>query len=438
MTVSAFDSKIYGGLLSDPEMTPLFSDDAVINSMIEVEVALAKAQGTLGIIPEAAARKIVKACSSFQPDLDDIAKSTETSGVPTIPLVSQMRRAAGDAGDYVHWGATSQDIIDTGLVLRLRKALVLIDGRLERVCKTLARLADEHRQTVMLGRTRYQQAIPTTFGLKAAVWLDGLVNARDGLQAASSKIAQLQFGGAVGTLSALKGRGVELAEALAAELDLNAPAVPWHTNRTSLVTLANEVALVTGSLGKLGQDIVLLSQTEVGEVQVSGGGGSSTMPHKANPISAETLISLSRMNAGLIGNMHQAMVQEHERGGSGWQLEVMTLPQMMIACGAALRHTEKILDGLHVNTSKMTDNLTATNGLVMAEAAVFTLADHMAASEARNIVKTAVNQMMKSDTSLSKALSALAPVDIDWAEVLKPAGYLGSSDEFIDRVLKRF
>ncbi len=438
MTVSVFDSKIYGGLFSDHELARLFSDAAVIQSMVEVEVALAKVQGQLAIIPAAAAAQIASSAGSFKPDMKEISENTEISGVPTIALVRQLRQAAADAGDYLHWGATSQDIIDTGLVLRLRTGLGVIEGRIDRLCDLFAALADDHRQTVMVGRTRFQQAIPTTFGMKVAVWLDGVLAVRAGLRAITPDVLCVQLGGAVGTLAALSDRGTETVEALAVELDLNAVPMAWHTNRTSFVGLADQLSLITGVLAKFGQDVALLSQSEVAEVTIGAGGGSSTMPHKTNPVLAETLVSLARMNAGLVGIMHQAMVQEHERSGTGWQLELMTLPQMVVACGTALRHAVNLLQGMTADPARMGQNLASSGGLVMAEAAVFILSAHLPPSEARARVKSAVAQSVKTQKTLAEILQRDPSPEIDWADRLDPAKYLGDSDRFIDRVLDKY
>ncbi len=438
MAVSPFDSIIQGGLFSDPEIAPLFADEMVVDAMVRVEVALANVQAAMGLIPKEAAAKIEKAAAVFQPDYPEIAASTEESGVPIIALVKQLRKAAGDGGPYVHWGATSQDIIDTGLILRLKETLVVIDRRLELVSGRLADLADTHRQTVMLGRTRSQQAIPTTFGLKAAGWLDGLMSAADNLKDLRPRLLRVQFGGAVGTLAALGGQGPAVADKLAGALELLPAIAPWHTNRTSLVAFADALSLVTGCLGKIGQDMVMLSQTEVAEVQQSGGGGSSTMPQKSNPVRAETLVALARMNAGLVGNMHQAQLQEHERGGPGWQLEELTLPQMVVSCGAALRQMEKLLTGLNVNSDRMARNLAAANGLVLAEAATFALAAHMDRSSAQALVKTAVGDVLNTGQNLMDILKTKTDAPVDWPALAAPANYVGSSEAIISRVLKRY
>lgn len=437
MTVSPFDSKIQGGLFSDPEIASLFSDEAVIGEMVRVEVALAKVQEDMGIIPRDAAMQIEQAAAAFKPDYSDISASTETSGVPTIALVKQLRRVAGDAGPYVHWGATSQDIIDTGLVLRLKEALGILDRRLVSVTALLATLSETHRQTVMLGRTRSQQAMPTTFGLKAAGWLDGLLDAQESLSGLRGRLLRVQFGGAVGTLAALADQGGAVADALAESLGLEKSPMPWHTNRVSIVSFSDTLSLITGCLGKIGQDIVLLSQTEVAEVRQSAGGGSSTMPQKSNPVLAETLVALARMNAGLVGNIHQAQLQEHERGGPGWQLEELTLPQMVVACGASLRKAETLLSGLIVDKDRMRQNIEASNGLVLAEAAAFALSDHMDRATAQALIKETIAAVLNSSQDLISLLKTKTDAPVDWETLANPASFLGVSDVFISQVLAR-
>lgn len=437
MTVSPFDSKMLGTLYSDPEIAPLFSEATAIQTLVDVEVALAKVQGELGIIPRPAAARIREAASSFEPDIHQLAESTGVSGVATTGLVMQLRRAAGDAGTYVHWGATSQDIIDTGLMLRLQKALTVLERRLNTAMDAVAALAESHRQTVMLGRTRSQQAAPTTFGLKAAGWLNGLIDGHEALDDLRPRLLRVQFGGAVGTLAVFGDKGIAVSNALAKELGLAQSPAPWHSNRTSIVDFASRLALITGSLGKIGQDIVLLSQVEVGELHHNSGGGSSTMPQKSNPILGETLITLARANAGLVGTLFQAQIQEHERGGPGWQLEEMTLPQMVLACGAALRLAEKLLTGLIVDKDRMRQNLDEAKGIVLAEAATFALLEHMSRDKAEALVKDAVTEIRRTSQNLITLLKSKTDVPVDWGKIADPGNYLGVSEDLITRTLSR-
>ena len=439
MSVSPFDSALHGGLFADPELATLFSDAAELRALLEVEAALARVEGRLGIIPAEAAEKISAAAARFAPEPGALAAGTANAGIPIPALVAALRAAVGDdeAAGFVHWGATSQDIIDSGLVLRLREAIVLLEARLERLAQGLAALAETHRTTVMVGRTRGQQAVPTSFGLKAATWLAPLLRAQTRLAELKPRLLLLSFGGAAGNLSAFGDRGLELAEALAADLQLGLPAAPWHVQRDGIAEFGSWLTLVTGSLGKLGQDVLLLAQNEVGELREGGKdrGGSITMPQKANPVSSEVLVTLAQMNAGLLANLQRAMLQEQERGGPGWQLEWLTLPQMVVATGAALRHAEELTAGLEVDAARMRANLEASQGLVLAEAASFALAATMPRPAAQALVKAACAEVPSSGRHLFDILAETAEAPVDWLALRDPAAQLGSAEAFIDRVL---
>ncbi len=436
MTVSLFDSELYGGLFSDREIVALLDDRARLRAMLEVEAALARVQGRLGVIPAPAAARIAEAAESLDPDPAALAPGTASAGIPVPALVAALRAAAGaEAGAYVHWGATSQDIMDSGLVLRLRALLDALDGRLADTIEKLAALAQEHRGTIMAARTRSQQALPTTFGLKAAGWLLPLARHRERLAQLRPRLLVVQFGGAAGTLAALGGDGVAVMEGLATELGLAVPPAPWHSQRDGIAELAAWFALVTGSLGKSGEDLALLAQSEVGEVAPKGGGGSSTLPQKTNPVAAEALVTLARFNAGLLSPATEALVQAQERGGAAWPLEWLTLPQMAAATGAALRLAAAALDGLVVDKTRMAANLEASNGLILAEAASFALARHMPRPEAQALVKAACAETAETGRHLMDVLAEMTGAPVEWAGLKDPADYLGAADALIDRIL---
>jgi 3-carboxy-cis,cis-muconate cycloisomerase len=438
MSISPAESALYGALFSDPDIAEAFSDAATIRAMLDVEAALARVQARLGIVPEDAAARIAGVAASFEPDIAGIAAGTEKSGVPIIPLVEQLRAAVGgEAAGYVHWGATSQDIVDTGLVLRLRGVAGLLEGKIERLSGLLGKLADQHRGTVMAARTRSQQALPTSFGLKAAGWLAPLIDHTTRLDELRPRLFAVQFGGAVGTLAALGERGIEVMEALGEELDLAVPAAPWHVRRDSLAEFAGWLSMVSASLGKMAQDLILLAQSEVAEVRPGAGGGSSTMPQKSNPVACEVIVTAARSNATLISAMHQAMIQEHERGSPGWQLEWITLPQMAVTTGAALNHAIAVVETLEVDATRMRANLDASNGLILAEAATFALAEHMPRPQAQALVKKACGEVAKPGQSLTKLLAAKTDAPVDWDAAADPANYLGAANELIDRILSR-
>lgn len=439
MALTPLDSALTGTLLSDPDSLALFDDAAVLAAMLRVEGALALAQGRLGLIPGAAAARIAAEAGRLDLEPAALAAGSAASGVPVPALVARLRAAVGaEAAHHVHVGATSQDIVDTGLVLRLRDLLDLFDGRLAVLIGDLAGLADRHRHTVMAGRTRTQQAVPVSFGLKAAGWLLPLVRQRARLAELRPRLLLLQFGGAAGTLASLGKDGPAVAAALAEELALDLPVMPWHAQRDGMAELAGWLSLTSGALGKLGQDAMLLAQSEVAELRESGDagrGGSSTMPQKANPVSAEALVALARFNAGLVGQMHQALVHAQERDGAAWQLEWLVLPQMAVAAGTALRHAGTMAVEMQVDAGQMRAALEASNGLLLAEAASFALADHLPRAEAQDMVKAASREALAGGRHLMDLLAEMTPVPIDWQRLKDPAAYLGATDSFIDRAL---
>ena len=327
------DSKIFGQLFNDERITELFSDTRYISTLVEVEIALAKVQGELGVIPGDAAERIKAQTASFQPDLIRLGEVTAQQGFPVVGLIQQLREHIGEeAASFVHWGATTQDIIDTALILRIKHALTVIEESLSSIINQLSELADIHQGTLMVARTHLQHALPTTFGYKVATWLAPLLRHRDRLVELRPRVLVVQLGGGAGTLASLGDQGSTVQKALATELDLGIPLLPWHTQRDSLAEFAGWLSLVTGSLGKLALDVILLSQTEISEVAESGNpdyGSSSTMPQKKNPIRSEAILMSAQQNATLLGGLHQSLQQEHERGTHGWQLEWMTLPQMV-------------------------------------------------------------------------------------------------------------
>ncbi|WP_309572740.1 adenylosuccinate lyase family protein, partial [Deinococcus sp.] len=341
---------------------------------------------------------------------------------------------APEGRDFLHYGATTQDIVDTALVLALRDALNLLEADLRGSIATLATLADTHRHTVMAGRTHSQQALPITFGLKAAGWLAPLTRHLTRLANLRPRVLTVQFGGAAGTLAALNGDGLRVASALAAGLGLGEPLTPWHTQRDGLGELASWLSLVTGSLGKLAQDVILLAQSEVGEVRESAEkrGGSSTMPQKQNPILSEGVIAAARLNATLLGAVHQAALQEHERGTHGWQLEWLTLPQMIGLTGGALARVRQLATELDVDEARMARNVIESRGLMLAEAYTFALTPTLGREAAKNRVRDAVQQTVQLGQTLAAALEPLP------AGVTLPAeaDYLGDTQSIIDRVLR--
>ena len=441
--MGALDSAIFSPLFSDAEISALLTDEVFVSALVEVEVALARAQARVGVIPAAAAEQIsrVKAADI---DITALTKGTIRSGFPIIALVEQLRGQAGaEAGPYVHWGATTQDIMDTACVLQIRAAIQLYKRAILELLRQMSELAERHRATVLAGRTHGQQALPITFGLKVAGWLAPLIRHAQRIDEISPRLLVVQCGGAAGTLAALADKGLAVTRTLAEELSLGVPLMSWHAQRDTFAEFAGWLSLVTGTLGKMAQDVILLAQTEVGEVAESGEqgrGGSSTMPQKSNPITSELILAAARTNASLVSALHQTQIQEHERATHGWQVEWLTLPQMMILTGGALKHALYLAENLQVDDTAMRANIARANDVILAEAAVFALAKAMPRSEAEELVKASCGIALSGAKPLIdvvKEMAALPQGLIDWEAVSNPANYLGETEKIIDGVLQR-
>ncbi|MEP7285295.1 MAG: 3-carboxy-cis,cis-muconate cycloisomerase [Chloroflexota bacterium] len=427
-------------LFSDPQIAAEFSDEQFTRYALTVEAALAKVQADLGIIPADAAQAIIAGAASLKVDSEQLRNATEKDGIPIIDLVRQLRaHVGGEAASYVHWGATTQDIMDTALVLQIRSSLSHIESRLHNLTLNLARLADQHRNTLMAGRTHSQQALPLPFGFKVAGWLAPLLRDRQRLTEIKPRLLVIELGGGVGTLAALGQSGIRVQHALAAELDLAVPLMPWHTQRDSLVELAGWLSLVTGSLGKMAQDIILMAQTEVGELRESADssrGGSSTMPQKSNPIVSELIIAAARTNATLLSAMHQALVQEHERATSAWQIEWLNFPQMVLLTAAALKKAQFLSVNLVVDSARMRDNVRASNGLMLAEALDLALAPFLGRAEAKKLISAACQRAIQDNLHLVDVVHSQVDAPLNWEALKDESAYFGSANAFIDRVLQ--
>jgi 3-carboxy-cis,cis-muconate cycloisomerase len=437
------DSAIFGSLFSDQEISTLLNDSAFVRTRVEVEVALARAEARVGVIPEAAAGKIA-AVKVESIEMAALAGGTSRSGFPIIALVKELQKQVGiEAAPFVHWGATTQDIMDTACVLQLRAVAALFKIRLGEIVRSLSSLCAAQRNTILAGRTHSQQALPITFGLKAAAWLAPLLRHLERLEEVLPRLLVVQFGGAAGTLAALGDKGLAVAQALADELKLGLPMMPWHAQRDSFVEFANWLSLVTGSLGKMAQDVILLSQTEIGEVGESAEkdrGGSSTMPQKSNPITSELIVAAARMNGSLLSALHQAQIQEQERATHGWQLEWLSLPQMIALTGGALKHASYLAENLQIDARAMRENIAGADDVILAEAAVFALAAVMPRQRAEELVKQACAATVAGHKPLIEVVQRLAAgqtggAKIDWPALARPENYLGETERIIDRVL---
>ena len=434
-------------LFTTDAMRALFDQRAQLQRMLDVEAALARAEATVGVIPGAAAQVITKHCEAGAYDEVALRTAARDAGNLAIPLVAALTLAVGAADGkakgFVHWGATSQDILDTALVLQLRDALALLAEDLDRLAAALRRQVMVHREAVIAGRTWLQQAAPTTLGLKLAGVLDAVHRHRERLAATRSQVAVLQFGGAAGTLASLGAQATMVEATLAAELGLAVPATPWHTQRDRLCEVATTAGLLVATLGKLARDLALLAQTEVGEAfepSAPGRGGSSTLPQKRNPVAAAIALAAATRVPPLVATMLTAAVQEHERGLGNWPAEWETLPQIMLLTAGALDALASAVDGLEVDAARMRINLGVTHGQLMAEAVQMALAPRLGRDTAHARVAAACREAATGRRDLRDVLAADTDVratldDAALDRLLDPAHYVGMSGAFIDRVL---
>ncbi len=446
MSVHPADSEIYGALWGTAEMRALFSDVTQLQLMLDVESALARAEAKLGLVPQQVAEAISKAAQVENLRIERISEGTRETGVPVPALVSEIGRVAGEqAARYIHLGATTQDILDTALVLQMRRVLEYLRRDLVALARTLATRASEYRDTPMAGRTHLQHAVPITFGLKCAVWASPLAAHVERLDQAALRGQVVQFGGAAGTLAALGANGVAVAEALAHELGLGVPDLPWHVARDSVAEIVALLGLVCGSLSKFALDVSLLMQTEVAEVfepHAPGRGGSSTMPQKRNPVAAEYMIAAARGVHALVPLMLTAMAQDHERATGPWQSEALALPQCFVLCAGAMAHALAIASGMTIDAARMRRNLDLGGGLIMAEAVSTGLAPVMGRAAAHHALQRVSDRAIAEGKTLAQALRDDAEVrahlsDEQIDRLTDPAAYLGSAGAFVDRVVAR-
>jgi 3-carboxy-cis,cis-muconate cycloisomerase len=404
------------------------SDEAWLQALLDVERALAGAEARAGVISPEAAEAVAEACRADSFDVAAIAEEGRAPGNPVEPLVRALRdEIGGDAADYVHWGATSQDILDTATMLVSRRVLGLLAELLDRVADRCAALAEEHRSTPLAARTLLQQAVPTTFGLKAAVWLTVVLEARAAVVRLRDERLAVQLGGAGGTLAALGEEGPEVMRLLAEELDLREPEAPWHTNRVRIAELGAALAIAAGAVAKIAVDVGLLSQTEVGEVAEADAGVSSTMPQKRNPVGSALAIACARQTTAQAQVLIGALPQEHERALGAWHSEWPALAAALAYAGGAADAADRMLDGLEVDVERMAANL---DGAVMAERAAFVLAEQVGRREARERVTEAARRARETGRPFED--------ELELGEKLDPSAYLGSAEAFVDRALEAY
>ncbi|MBR0662893.1 adenylosuccinate lyase family protein [Roseomonas hellenica] len=439
------ESLLFRDMFGTPEMRAVFSDEAVIGRYVEAEVALARAQARLGVIPPAAAAGIAAGAQSLAIDWPRLQRETENVGYPILPLVHQLSEAAGEAGRFLHWGATTQDIMDTASVLQLRAALDIVGRDIGVLRGILADLALRYRDTPMAGRTHLQQALPITFGYKVAIWLSMFDRHAERLEQLRPRVLVGQFAGAAGTLASIGQAGLEVQAGFCEELGLGQPAMTWHVARDGIAEAVSFLGLVTGSLAKLATDIMLMMSTEFGgEVQepfVKGRGASSTMPQKRNPISCELILAGTAAVRQQVGLILQGMVQDFERATGPWHLEWVAVPESFILAGGCLRQAIGMLGGLVVDPARMRTNLDLTGGLVVAEAVMMAAAPALGRQHAHDVVYDACRAAITSGRRLAEVLAGMPEVvaalgGVDGVERhCDPANYLGLAPQMVDRLL---
>jgi 3-carboxy-cis,cis-muconate cycloisomerase len=444
MAASIIDSKIFGDMFSDAAMRHVWSDENRTAKYLDIERALARVQGRLGLIPQEAADEIVRNCELSQIDWARLKAKTEQIGYPIIAVVNQINANCKDKlGEFCHWGATTQDITDTATVLQVREGLALVEQDLADISASLAALARKYRDTPIIGRSNLQQATPITFGYKMASILAGIERHRERLQQLKPRVLMGEFGGASGTLSSLEKGAMETQAGLMQELGLAQPLISWHTVRDTIAEVGAFLGIVGGSLGKIAMDVKLLMQTEVAEVfepYAPGRGSSSTMPQKRNPISCLYIhanISVVRQHAAALMD---AMVADHERSTGPWEIEWVVLPEIFCLLSGALKQTRFILAGLEVDAERMRANIDMTNGLVMSEAVMMGLGPYIGREYAHDLVYDLCREAIRDNRQLVDVLAVHPEIGrhVTRAQLegfCDPANSLGQAGVMVDRVL---
>jgi len=446
MTATALDSAIFRDIFTTPAMREVFSDERRTAYYLEIEVALARAQSRLGIIPEKAAHEIERQCRIENIDLARLKQQTERIGYPILGVVQQIIGLCADGlGEWCHWGATTQDITDTAAIMQIRAALELVEKDMEAIAAALADLSRRYRDTPMAGRSNLQQAVPLTFGFKTAALLGAMQRHRERLAQLRPRVLVGEFGGAVGTLASLGADGLKVQAAMMEELGLGQPDIAWHTVRDRIGEVACFLGLLTGTLGKISMDVKLLMQTEVAEVYEpfhEARGSSSTMPQKRNPISCLYIHSTVALVRQHVAALLEAAVTDHERSTGPWEIEWISLPEIFLLSSGALAQTKLLVSGLEVDADRMRANLDLTRGMIVSEAVMMGLGPHLGRQRAHDLVYDICRKVSATGVPLVELLAQNAEISkhLTRAELDKmcdPAGYLGLAGEMVDRVLAR-
>lgn len=444
MGSTVFDSVLFRDMFGTAEMREVFTDEALVGRYIEAEVALARAQARLGVVPKDAASAIEAAAKSIQIDYEKLRHETEIVGYPILPLVHQLSAAAGEAGGFVHWGATTQDIMDTANVLQIRAALKIIARDLREVRDILKAMAKKYRDTPMAGRTHLQQALPVTFGYKAAVWLSSIDRHIERVDQALPRILLGEFSGAAGTLASVGEGGLEMQRLFCEELGLHQPSITWHVARDGIAEAVTLLGLITGTLGKIATDVMLLSSSEFGEVAepfVPGRGASSTMPQKRNAISSELMLAAAKAVRQHVATMLDGMIHDLERATGPWHVEWASLPESFLLTASSLANAKFMLGGLVVHEKRMLQNLDLTHGLIVAEAVMMAAAPKLGRQHAHDVVYDACRKAIEGGGKLADILAEVPEIvaALGGKDAIRkhcdPANYLGLCGPMVDRVL---
>jgi 3-carboxy-cis,cis-muconate cycloisomerase len=442
---TVFDSALFRDMFGTAEMRDVFSDEALVGRYLEAEAALARAQARVGVVPKDAAEAIDLASRSLKIDYDKLRHETEIVGYPILPLVHQLSAAAGEAGRFVHWGATTQDIMDTGNVLQIRAALSIVERDLSELRNILADMARKYRDTPMAGRTHLQQALPVTFGYKAAVWLSSIDRHIERIEQARPRVLVGEFSGAAGTLASIGEGGLQMQKLFCEELGLNQPSITWHVARDGITEAVTLLGLITGTLGKIATDVMMMSATEFGELSepfVPGRGASSTMPQKRNPISSELMLAAAKAVRQHVATMLDGMIHDFERATGPWHLEWVSLPESFLLTASSLANAKFMLAGLVVHDRRMRENLDLTHGLIVAEAVMMALAPKLGRQHAHEIVYDACRKAIEGGGQLADILAKMPEIvdALGGVDAIRhhcdPVNYLGLSGEMVDRVLR--
>ena len=444
MASTVFDSALFRDMFGTAEMRDVFSDEALVGRYLEAEAALARAQARVGVVPKDAAEAIDLASRSLKIDYDKLRHETEIVGYPILPLVHQLSAAAGEAGRFVHWGATTQDIMDTGNVLQIRAALSIVERDLSELRNILADMARKYRDTPMAGRTHLQQALPVTFGYKAAVWLSSIDRHIERIEQARPRVLVGEFSGAAGTLASIGEGGLQMQKLFCEELGLNQPSITWHVARDGITEAVTLLGLITGTLGKIATDVMMMSATEFGELSepfVPGRGASSTMPQKRNPISSELMLAAAKAVRQHVATMLDGMIHDFERATGPWHLEWVSLPESFLLTASSLANAKFMLAGLVVHDRRMRENLDLTHGLIVAEAVMMALAPKLGRQHAHEIVYDACRKAIEGGGQLADILAKMPEIvdALGGVDAIRhhcdPVNYLGLSGEMVDHVL---